>query len=591
MCGRTGWIGAAFLALWGLGLAERGSAQEPGGDKTIIRQRGPAAGQPASRGQRWAVVVGVNQYLDRAIPNLRYCVADARLVAETLTKRCGYLPRNVLLMTDDAPQLHLRPLGLNLRNQIRAWLQLVERDDTVLVFFSGHGFLDNRGQGFLAPQDCDRNQLGLSGFRTDELRDMLQQCAAQWKILVLDCCHAGSAKGEAAAGPSAEELGASFRRAEGLITLASCRRDEQSQEWEARRQGLFTFFLAQGMAGAADFDRNGVVDTDELYRYTVNEVRPTAVRELRASQTPVRIIGEDAVGVFPLARLTDLSGDLGERLGRGRTLAERREYDQAIAAFTEAIQIDPRSAEAYLGRGECYWRNKDYDNTILDCTQAIRIDSESAAAYSRRGTAYSGKKDQVQAMLDFNEAIRLDPKFAHAFCGRGIAYYDKRQYDRAIADFNEAIRLDPKFAHAFCGRGIAYYDKRQYDRAIADYDEAIRLDPKFAFAYNNRGTVYNDKRQYDRAIANYDEAIRLDPKYAFAYNGRGNAYKDKREYDRAIADFDEAIRLDPKYAFAYNNRGIAYKGKSEYDRAIADYDEAIRLDPKYAFAYYNRGNA
>src|SRR5262249_49181347 len=147
------------------------------------------------------------------------------------------------------------------------WLRNAEPGDTVLVFFSGHGLLDERGQMFLAPRDCERSNLGLSAVRTDDLRDMLRQCKATQKLLILDCCHAGGEKGDAPAGsPSGQELGASFRSAEGLITLASCRKSEKSHEWPARGHGLFSYFVAEGLSGKADYDRNGVVDSDELSR-------------------------------------------------------------------------------------------------------------------------------------------------------------------------------------------------------------------------------------------------------------------------------------------------------------------------------------
>ena len=106
------------------------------------------------------------------------------------------------------------------------------------------------------------------------------------------------------AGLSSQELGASFRLAEGLVTLASCRKQESSREWEAKGHGLFTYFLAEGLTGKADANRNGVVDSDELYNYVLEKVSLTSQRELNARQTPVRIIGEDAVGRFALAWIT-----------------------------------------------------------------------------------------------------------------------------------------------------------------------------------------------------------------------------------------------------------------------------------------------
>ena len=277
-------------------------AQEPAkSQKGIEVERALAA--RFDSGRKWAVVIGVNEYLDPTIPRLHFCVSDARLIAESLTKRCGYDASRILLITDDQDKAHLRPLKMNLQKQIAGWLKNAVRGDTVLVFFSGHGILDDRGQGFLVPQDCEKEQLGLTAFRTEELRDMLHQCKATQKILILDCCHAGGSR-SLEVGPSSQEIGQAFQQAEGLITLASCRKKELSQEWKAKHQGLFTYFLIQGLEGAADFDRNGLVDSDEIYRYTVDHVPTTAQRELNVLQTPVRIIGEDVVGVFALARVS-----------------------------------------------------------------------------------------------------------------------------------------------------------------------------------------------------------------------------------------------------------------------------------------------
>jgi hypothetical protein len=57
------------------------------------------------------------------------------------------------------------------------------------------------------------------------------------------------------------------------------------------------------LAGSADGNKDGVVDSDELYSYTLDQVALVGERELNARQTPVRIIGEDVVGRFVLARV------------------------------------------------------------------------------------------------------------------------------------------------------------------------------------------------------------------------------------------------------------------------------------------------
>ena len=95
---------------------------------------------------------------------------------------------------------------------------------------------------------------------------------------------------------------------------------------------------------------------------------------------------------------------------------------------------------------EAFWYDKkDYEKAIADYSEAIRLDPTYVLAFNNRGAPGHDKTDYDKAIADFSEAIRLDPKDAVAYDNRGIAWYDKKDYDRAIADYNEAIRLDPKY--------------------------------------------------------------------------------------------------------------------------------------------------
>ncbi len=290
-----------FLLLT-LAAAERccGQPSRSDGEKNVMRDRELAA--RLEQGRKLAVVIGIDRYLDPNIPALQFCGADAKALARALIDHGGFAERDVLVMTDDQERDHLKPFRINLVQQVRAWLGHAAAADTVVVFFSGHGFVDAQQQGFLAPKDCQRDRLEDSSLRTSELRDMLDRVPAKQKVLILDCCHAGAEKGTDPVGASSESLGSVFGDAKGLITLASCSQEETSREWQEKRQGLYTHFLVQGLAGAADYDRNGIVDSDELYKYVFENVPATAQRELNAIQHPVRIINAQVQGVFALAR-------------------------------------------------------------------------------------------------------------------------------------------------------------------------------------------------------------------------------------------------------------------------------------------------
>jgi tetratricopeptide (TPR) repeat protein len=197
-------------------------------------------------------------------------------------------------------------------------------------------------------------------------------------------------------------------------------------------------------------------------------------------------------------------------IAKGETDYKARDYDGAIAAYNEAIQLDPKSAHVFISRGNAYKNKGDYNRAIADFNEAIQLDPKSALAFMDRGDAYTNKGDNDRAIADFNEAIRLNPKSALTLSNRGVAYGNKGDYDRAIVDFDKAIRLDPKSAHAFRNRGIAYAYKGDDHRAIADLNEAVRLDPNNALAFCSRGIA---KRNISDESGNADivKARQLDP--------------------------------------------------------------------------------
>lgn len=299
------------------------------GSMQNMAQKGPAeTGRPTEwdrnlqkqldGGRRLAVLIGVDAYPDMP---LHCCVADVELLSATLRDRCGFDPDLILMLTDTQKDKNRQPTRSNLEREVIRFLANAQQNDTVLFFFSGHGLLMNN-EGYLCPVDFDGAKAADTGWRINDVRKMLHSCPAAQKLLVLDSCHSGGTSTEGSIGLSGGQATSIFKQAQGLITFSSCRADEQSVEDRESGHGLFLLSFVQGLEGSADYDQNKIIDSDEIYRYVLSEV-PAAVRELHPthSQMPVRIIGQDVVGVFALspvltrralsARITRLqSGDV-----------------------------------------------------------------------------------------------------------------------------------------------------------------------------------------------------------------------------------------------------------------------------------------
>jgi tetratricopeptide (TPR) repeat protein len=140
----------------------------------------------------------------------------------------------------------------------------------------------------------------------------------------------------------------------------------------------------------------------------------------------------------------------------------------------------PGHAMYYSNRGDNDLKNGNYDQAIAEYTQAIDLDPSLTSFYYNRGLAYGSKKDYDNAISDFSQVIKMNPRDEGAYFERGFVYAMKGSLELAIADFSQVIQLDPGDAYAYNNRGLAYEKIGQKDKAIKDFERALELttDPK-----------------------------------------------------------------------------------------------------------------
>jgi tetratricopeptide (TPR) repeat protein len=116
-----------------------------------------------------------------------------------------------------------------------------------------------------------------------------------------------------------------------------------------------------------------------------------------------------------------------------------------------------------------------WEEAIAEFDKAIDLDPDYAMAYYNRGLTYHKLEKHDQAIADYGKAIELDPGYSEAHYNRGHAFFELDEYGLAIADFDKAISLDPDDAEAYVNRGSAYAKLGERDQAIADYEKALTL--------------------------------------------------------------------------------------------------------------------
>jgi tetratricopeptide (TPR) repeat protein len=272
-----------------------------------------------------------------------------------------------------------------------------------------------------------------------------------------------------------------------------------------------------------------------------------------------------------------------------KTYERNKIWKTGVSLWTDVIEKSPGVTRPLLNRGFAFARLEQWDNAIADYTRAIEIDSVyNYEAFSKRAIAYGNVGQWEKAINDCNKAISLEPKLVKAYYNKGVAHASLGKLEEAIADFTEVLKLDPNFEKVNYQRGALYMQLGIYDKALLDFNKEIEINPPTAEKLYNRGFVCEKLNDWIKAIENYTLAISLDPKYVSAYYNRAIAYYHIGQKENSLPDYNMAIQLTPDDKEMYYMRGLALSDLGQTEKAIADYSKALEIDPNFSMAFNNR---
>jgi tetratricopeptide (TPR) repeat protein len=125
----------------------------------------------------------------------------------------------------------------------------------------------------------------------------------------------------------------------------------------------------------------------------------------------------------------------------------RLDFDGALDDFKAAIARQPNNSEYHFQVGRLLVAARNYDGAIRAYSNAINI-VPSANAFINRGLVFETTGQLVQAMSDFDEAIRIDPRFRNAWGARANVLAKLGDKQRATSDYRTALSIDPNYLYA-----------------------------------------------------------------------------------------------------------------------------------------------
>lgn len=319
---------AVSMALWAGGVSAETS-------RDVNFVGGAAQTQQSNHA---AIVVGVENYDERltGFRKLDYSADDANLIGSAL-QSIGYSAQQVEILTDTQASKDI------VLNRIRQRAKALDKDGTLVFFFSGHGFAQG-DENYLATYGAVASELGKSGLAVRDVVTAIRESGVRRAVLLLDACRNDPTPGSksGSAGFAAVNAG------EGIQILLSTGRGDVSWEHSDLQHGVFSYFLASGLRG-------GKQQFSQLADYVEREVTAWTVSRKVQTQKPFRS-GEHRGGDFLLASAVTPSAPPPEPVPEPPAPVIRPEpvqrQSELPAEHAPAIASDKLISGRYLDNGD-----------------------------------------------------------------------------------------------------------------------------------------------------------------------------------------------------------------------------------------------
>jgi tetratricopeptide (TPR) repeat protein len=252
------------------------------------------------------------------------------------------------------------------------------------------------------------------------------------------------------------------------------------------------------------------------------------------------------------------AGDVGLR---GAQAYAARDYDVAIADFTEAARLSPLDSKPIYNRGAAHFAKHEDALALADFNEALRLNPEDFMALLGRAELDLIQDDRPAAERDFHAALDLSPGNLIVLFRRARAYERSGLLEAAVHALSALIKAAPDGVHLAPLLNERCWERatwgHELEAALADCSSALDLDPGAPAILDSRGLVRLRLGQFKAAIDDYSEALLVKPGQATSLFGRGLARLKAGETALGAADLAAARGADPRIDAEFARYGLA----------------------------------
>jgi tetratricopeptide (TPR) repeat protein len=276
---------------------------------------------------------------------------------------------------------------------------------------------------------------------------------------------------------------------------------------------------------------------------------------------------------------------------------EQKEYGKALPYLLEIHKINPEYPNTAANLGHCYIGLKRNVDAIAAFKEAIRLEPNKGSRYYDLGHAYLQIGQKERASEIYNNLLKIDRSWAQSLLneinppGKPAAPAATASTPKPATAISGAATTKSKVDALLAEAGESFQNL-DFAKSVELCTKAASIDPRSSRAYLCIANSHYEASEYQPAVDMFAKYFRsAKPEYATIMS-YGDSYFELNQYDKAIPLFRQAIGLTMvpgEKAGAQFRLGKSYYDKGDYAGALEPFRQDSILVPGSDDAWYYLG--
>lgn len=271
----------------------------------------------------------------------------------------------------------------------------------------------------------------------------------------------------------------------------------------------------------------------------------------------------------------------------GRAQAEHKQTDAAIAAYQEAVRLNPLATDAKVALSRLQLAAGRAESSLALAEDALKTQPQNADARLVLVQGLISKGDLQRAQTELDGLKATYPNSAAVHLQLGMLLGRKRQPAEAQREFERALELRPDLLEATAGLVALDLSQKRFDQAKARVDELVKNPGAKPAAAMLAGRTYAALGDLKTAEQLLRRVLAGDPSYLAAYAALGQIYAKQGRLDAALVEFDTLVQRNPKAVAALTLSGMILESQGKTAAAQARFERVLQVDAEAPVAANN----